>query len=151
MSSSPSVEVNCETVSHVGILYGAKVLGGNQTENPKDVCEDEGLDGQQEVACQPHDGGVHAVAHLEHLVLLLLLLSRLDPDHVHPLVKNCVGSLEHLVGGMQDHFQEGDCHREQHPDVNHLDVRGNRQVLGESQKTEKDCESIGYVIHVHIM
>ena len=145
--SFPSVQVNCETVSHVGILDGTRGVRSDETDNPEDDCEDEGSDGQPEPACQPHDGEVHAVAHLEHLVLLLLLLSRLDPDHVHPLIKNCVGSLEHLVGGMQDHFQEGDCHREQHPDVNHLDVRGDRQALGESQKTSKDYESIiGYII-----
>ena len=97
MSSSPSVEINCETVSHVGILDGTRGVGSNETNNPEDDSEDEAPDGQKEPACQPHNGGVHAVARLEHL---LLLLSRLDPDHVHPLIENCVGSLEHLVGGM---------------------------------------------------
>ena len=128
--SFPSFEVNCATVGHVGILDadGGRGVGGNETNNPEDDGEDEGSDGQQEVACQPHHGGVHAVAGLVHLLLLLLLLlSRLDSDYIHPLIEtkiNCVGSLEHLVGGMQNHLKEGDCHREQHPDVNHLDVRG---------------------------
>ena len=79
MSSSPSVEINCETVSHVGIIDGTRRVGSNETNNPEDDSEDEAPDGQKEPACQPHNGGVHAFARLEHFILLL---SRLDPDQV---------------------------------------------------------------------
>ena len=42
-----------------------------------------------------------------------------------------------LVGGMKDHFKEGDGHGEEHPDVDHLDVGGDRQALGEAQEAKK--------------
>ena len=125
MNLFPSVEVNCETVSHVGILASTRRVGCNEANNPKDEGEDEGGNGEHEAACQPH----HVVDHALGLLLLLLLLSRLESDHVHPVIRtkmSCSGLLEHLIRGVQDHLQEGDCHREQHPDVNHLDVRGDR-------------------------
>ena len=49
----------------------------------------------------------------------------------------CAGTLEHLMGGMKDHLKEGDGHSEKHPDVDHLDVRGDRQALGEAQETKR--------------
>ena len=42
-----------------------------------------------------------------------------------------------LVGSMKDHLKEGDGHGKQHPDVDHLDVRGDRQALGEAQEAKK--------------
>ena len=124
--SFPSFEVNCATVGHVGILDadGGRGVGGNETNNPEDDSEDEGSDGQQEVARQP----LNTLAPLRHLLFPLFLL-RLNLDHFHLLVEttmDCIGLLEHLIGGMSDHLQEGNCHCEQHPDVNHLDVRGDR-------------------------
>ena len=41
-----------------------------------------------------------------------------------------------LVGSMKDHLKEGDGHGEEHPDVDHLDVRGDRQALGEAQEAK---------------
>ena len=38
---------------------------------------------------------------------------------------------------MKDHLKEGDGHGEEHPDVDHLDVRGDRQALGEAKKAKK--------------
>ena len=38
---------------------------------------------------------------------------------------------------MVDHFQEGDGHREQHPNIDHLDVGGDRHALRESKKSAK--------------
>ena len=38
---------------------------------------------------------------------------------------------------MKDHLKEGDRHGEEHPDVDHLDVRSDRQALGEAQEAEK--------------
>ena len=38
---------------------------------------------------------------------------------------------------MKDHLKEGDGHGEEHPDVDHLDVRSNRQALGKAQKAKK--------------
>ena len=41
------------------------------------------------------------------------------------------------MGGMKDHLKEGDGHGEEHPNVDHLDVRGDRQALGEAQETKR--------------
>ena len=49
----------------------------------------------------------------------------------------CAGTLEHLMDGMQDHLKEGDGHGEEHPDVDHLDVRSDRQALGKAQEAKK--------------
>ena len=43
----------------------------------------------------------------------------------------------HLVGGVKDHLKEGNGHGEEHPDVDHLDVRGDRQALGKAKKARK--------------
>ena len=47
----------------------------------------------------------------------------------------CSWSIKHLIGGVQNHLEEGDGHGEQHPDVDHLDVRGDRKALGQSKET----------------
>ena len=101
----------------------------NETNNPEDESEDQRSDWHQATR-QPDYGGTHAVARLR------LLLGRLD--HIRPLIRtklSCSGLLEYLVGGVQDHLQEREGHCEEHPDVNHLDVRGNGKALGESQET----------------
>ena len=41
------------------------------------------------------------------------------------------------MGGMKDHLKEGDGHGEEHPDVDHLDVRSNRKALGKAQEAKK--------------
>ena len=38
---------------------------------------------------------------------------------------------------MVDHFQEGDGHCEQHPNIDHLDVGGDRHALRESKKSKQ--------------
>ena len=38
---------------------------------------------------------------------------------------------------MKDHLKEGDRHGEEHPDVDHLDVRSDRKALGKAQEAEK--------------
>ena len=43
---------------------------------------------------------------------------------------------------MVDHFQEGDCHCEQHPNIDHLDVGGDRHALRESEKSTKIFQQI---------
>ena len=40
------------------------------------------------------------------------------------------------MGSMKDHLKEGDGHGEEHPDVDHLDVRCDRQTLGKAQEAE---------------
>ena len=48
------------------------------------------------------------------------------------------------MGGMKGHFKEGDGHGEEHPDVDHLDVRSNRKALGEAEEAKMRivlCES----------
>ena len=42
------------------------------------------------------------------------------------------------MGGVKDHFKEGDGHGEEHPDVDHLDVRSDRQALGKAQEAKKN-------------
>ena len=117
-------------------MDSSRRVGGKETNNPEDEREDEGANGQHEAAYQAHQVAAHALTGLG--LLLLLLLGRLDSDHIHPLIKTKMtgsGLLEHLVSRVQDHLQEGDCHREQHPDVDHLDVRSGGKALRDSQKT----------------
>ena len=45
LNEFPSVEINCDTVRHVGILDGTGGVGGNETNKPEDDSEDEGSDG----------------------------------------------------------------------------------------------------------
>ena len=40
------------------------------------------------------------------------------------------------MGGKKNHLKEGDGHGEEHPDVDHLDVRCDRQTLGKAQEAE---------------
>ena len=40
------------------------------------------------------------------------------------------------MGGMKNHLKEGDSHGEEQPDVDHLDVRSDRQALGEAQEAK---------------
>ena len=47
------------------------------------------------------------------------------------------------MGGVKDHLKEGDCHGEEHPDVDHLDVRSNRQALGKAQEAKKCIKALG--------
>ena len=133
------VEINCETVSHVLILGGTRRVGLDYTDNPEDQCEDQRADGEHHAACHPHQGEANLVVGLTLVLLLhlhLLLLRRLDLDHTHPLIKNR-RSFEHLIGGVHNHFQKGNRHRKQHPDVDHFDVGGDGEALGETHKTTK--------------
>ena len=134
------VEVNRETVSHVLIMSVTRRVGSDYTDNPEDQCEDQRADWEHHAACHPHQGGAYLVADLTLLPLLLhlhlLLHRRLDLDHTHPLVKSR-RSFEHLISGVHDYLQEGNRHRKQHPDVDHLDVGGDRKFIGETNKTTK--------------
>ena len=46
--------------------------------------------------------------------------------------------LKRLICGVHDHLEEGDRHCKQHPDVNHLDIGGDRQALRETQETMRE-------------
>ena len=49
------------------------------------------------------------------------------------------------MGSMKDHLKEGDGHGEEHPDVDHLDVRSDRQALGKAQEAKKTIfKNMGY-------
>ena len=41
------------------------------------------------------------------------------------------------MSGIKDHLKEGNGHGEEHPDVDHLDVRSDGKALRESQKTTR--------------
>ena len=53
------------------------------------------------------------------------------------------------MGGMKDHLKEGDGHGEEHPDVDHLDVRGDGQALGEAQEAKKTifCKYADFILN----
>ena len=78
------------------------------------------------MACKSHYGGVSCLGNL-----LLLFCS--EPSH--NLRVNLSSLLEKLGGSMKNNLEEGDGHREEHPDVDHLDVRGHREALGKSEET----------------
>ena len=48
------------------------------------------------------------------------------------------------MSGIKDHLKEGNGHGEEHPDVDHLDVRSNRQALGKAQEAKKMYQSLRY-------
>ena len=132
---SPLVNVNCETFSHAVILGSIRREGCNETNSPEGEYEDQRDDWQLELARKPHqDDACPGVLGL--LFLLVLIFSRLDLYHIHLCGTKASFSLEHLLGGVLDHLKEGDGHCEQHPDVNHLDVRGGGQALREAKKTK---------------
>ena len=58
---------------------------------------------------------------------------------VHPATGS-TGSLGPLPAGVKDHLQERNRHREQHPDVNHLDIGGDWQTLGDPEESKKIYE-----------
>ena len=70
---------------------------------------------------------------------LLASISRCHLDQISTLLMSL---LTLLSKSMQRHFYEGNGHGEDHPDVDHLDVRSHRQSLSEAQKTEKDFEEL---------
>ena len=47
------------------------------------------------------------------------------------------------MGGMKDHLKEGNDHGEEHPDVDHLNVRSDRQALGKAQEAKKCNTALG--------
>ena len=56
---------------------------------------------------------------------------------VHPAIRVELGrarSCHHLSAGVQDYLQERNSQSKQHPDINHLDIGGDRQALGDPQK-----------------
>ena len=86
------------------------------------------------MTCQGPQDGSHPVPGLAGL-LLLQLHSRLNPNDSLIRTNMRCSSNKHLIGGVQNHLEEGDGHGEQHPDVNHLDVRGDRKALGQTKET----------------
>ena len=109
----------------------------DETKSPEGDGEEQGADGQHHAA--------HHTGHLDQLhvidLLCRLFLFRLHLQYIHSSFRNnnmeCAGTLEDLMHGMKDHLKEGDGHGEEHPDVDHLDVRGDRQALGEAQETKR--------------
>ena len=109
----------------------------DETKSPEGDGEEQGADGQHHAA--------HHTGHLDQLhvidLLCCLFLFRLHLQYIHSSFRNnnmeCAGTLEDLMHGMKDHLKEGDGHGEEHPDVDHLDVRGDRQALGEAQETKR--------------
>ena len=127
-----SVEVNFKTVKHFVILCGASFVGLDKTYNREGGCEDKGGDWQDEPPCQDH-------APVLLGLIFVLVVSREDLHHIH---LRGSWSLEHLIGGVKEHLHEGNSHCEEHPDVDHLDIRGHLQALGESQKSKNKTNII---------
>ena len=82
--SYPPIELvglNSKAFSHGRICAIAIGIGGNETNRPEHEDKDQGTDGQHEGG----DGVKDAVASLDLLHHLLVLLSRLHVDQVHML------------------------------------------------------------------
>ena len=97
------------------ILQGVGQMGDNETDGPEDGGEEGGNDGEQEAAHHCHPGREDP-----GLGLQVRLVRRLHPAVGGELGQ--AGSLHHLGAGVQGNLQEGNGHREQHPDANHLDI-----------------------------
>ena len=49
------------------------------------------------------------------------------------------------MGGVKNHLKEGNSHGEEQPDVDHLDVRSDRQALRKAQEAKKTIfKNMGY-------
>ena len=147
-----SVESYCKTFSHVWIHLIIRDVGYKQPYDAEDKCKDQGADWQDELAGHLHHA-LHSLGILLFITLLFrrllfslfLVLSRLDSDDAHSLVRTniaCSWLLEHLIGCVQDHLKEGHGHREEHPDVDHLDVRRYCHCLRESEETVNEGVSL---------
>ena len=123
-------EIIYKALKHVDILSITRCERFDQANNPESEREDEGANGQDQATWQPQQSGFCAITCFRHL-LIPQFVNRLDPDDSH-----LSWSLKHLSGGVKNHFQERYSHCEQHPDVDHLDIRRNSQTLGKSQKTK---------------
>ena len=122
---SCSGKIRRKAIRHVNIVGVTRGVSMDETNNPEDDDEDNGADGQHEVAHHLWHGDVY-------LCLLFLFFTRVDLQHIHTCFRNnlwwfCI--LEHLMSGVKDHLKEGNGHGEEHPNVDHLDVRGDRQAL----------------------
>ena len=54
--SLPSVEINRKAVVQIGILVPTRVVGGDETNNPEDECEEERAYWQHKAFCRhPHN------------------------------------------------------------------------------------------------
>ena len=60
-----SVDINCEAVSHIGILTISRWVGLDEPDNPENDAEEDGADGQDKATSHPH----LACAHHRHLLL----------------------------------------------------------------------------------
>ena len=111
------------------ILPGVGPVGDNEADDPEDGGEEGGDDGEQEAA---H----HCPPGREDLGLGRLQVQLVHRLHLVDLAIQ--GELGQAVGeGVQGHLQEGNCHGEQHPDVNHLDIGGDWQALRDSKEPAK--------------
>ena len=109
-------------------------VGDGETNDPENGGEQKGDDEQEEAAHHSHPG--REDPGLGQLQVQLVRRLHL----VHPAIGGELGhagSLHHLGAGVQGHLQEGNCHGEQHPDVNHLDIGSDWQALGDSKEPTK--------------
>ena len=115
------VQIIYETVGQIEGLEICCGIGLDKPNHPKCDGKDQRADGQQKSADQSCQATALLLGNLI-LFLFQLLVIRLDLDHTHAPIRSTGIVLEHLLGGVSDHFKEGDGHREEHPDVDHLDV-----------------------------
>ena len=123
------VENNSDAIRKAWILVVMRPVGEDEPGDPEDGGEEDGGDGHHEAAHHSYPGWDHS-RHLQvQLVLRLHLVHLTSGEELgHSL------SLHHLGAGVQGHLQEGNCHGEQHPDVDHLHIRCHWQTLGDSKE-----------------
>ena len=130
-----SVQIIYETVGQIKGLEICCWIGLDKPNHQKCDGKDQRADGQQKSAGQSCQATAFLLGNL-NLFLFQLLVIRLDLDNTQAPIWSTVMVLEHLLGGVSDHFKEGDGHREEHPDVDHLDVWSDRQALRDAKKAE---------------
>ena len=103
--------------------------GGNDANDPEDEREEERAYWQPKAFCH-HPKNSFPVVVRHHLFLRPII--RFYPN---------IGCLfRDLIRSMVNNFQEGDGHREEHPNIDHLDIGRDRHALRESKKSRGEIQ-----------
>ena len=89
-------QLNCKTLCHAGIRFVIRKVGFKQTHNPEHHSEDQGADGQDELASHLHQPLPIFCFHL----FLLEGLTWFDSDNTHQDNMCLKRLLENLIGGV---------------------------------------------------
>ena len=77
----PSVEINRETIGHIGILAASKVAGGDESYDPEDEGEEERTCRQHKALRLPQELSLAVAGRVGQLIFLRPIVG-CNPDHI---------------------------------------------------------------------